>query len=332
MSAPARLPLRALAPAKINLGLFVGPIAADGRHQLVTVIQAVSLADELTLEWLGGDLESDGTRARVPSDSGSGTTRDEVVCPGVSGPPSQNLAARALAAFRDSTGWHGPPVRLSINKRVPVAAGLGGGSADAATALRLMAAVAGQSSPDSDARLQRLAAGLGSDVPALVRPGRWLVTGTGERLELLADPARALGVVVLPADAPLGTADVYARADRLSPPRPLDALATLSGALRVAFADGAPLAPRALLVNDLEAAARSLCPAIDEALRQLRTAGSDMAFVSGSGPTVVGLFCGDDGAGRAQRAAAALSERVPAPIAASTADAELGLPRPLLSF
>jgi 4-diphosphocytidyl-2-C-methyl-D-erythritol kinase len=248
----------------------------------------------------------------------------------VSGPPSENLAARALAAFRDSTGWDGPPVRLSITKRVPVAAGLGGGSADAAAALRLVAAAAGQSGPDSDARLQRLAAELGSDVPALVRPGRWLVTGTGEHLEPLGDPVRAPGVVVLPAQVQLGTADVYARADRLSPPRSVDALPMLSRALRAAFGAGDPMAPGALLANDLEAAARSLCPAIDDALRQLRTAGSDIAFVSGSGPTVVGLFCGDDGADRAQRAAVALSERVPAPIAATTADAQLGLPSPLL--
>src|ERR1700677_1361149 len=120
---------RALAPAKINLGLFVGPVReSDARHELVSVMQSISLADELTLEL--GDPDSD-------------RDRDEVVCPGVPGDPAQNLAAAALQAFRASTGWQAPPLRLSIVKRIPVAAGLGGGSADAAAALRLASHVSG---------------------------------------------------------------------------------------------------------------------------------------------------------------------------------------------
>ena len=86
----------------------------------MSVVQAVSLADELTLE--------------------PGGERDEVVCPGVEG---ENLAARALALFREATGWNAPPQRLSIVKRVPVAGGMGGGSGDAAAALRLAAHAAG---------------------------------------------------------------------------------------------------------------------------------------------------------------------------------------------
>ncbi|MGH2854680.1 MAG: 4-(cytidine 5'-diphospho)-2-C-methyl-D-erythritol kinase, partial [Solirubrobacteraceae bacterium] len=100
------LPLRALAPAKINLGLFLGPGRADGRHELVTVMQSISLADELTL------------REAPP-----GSARDKVHCPGVPGAPEENLAARALAAFRAATGWDAPPLELRIHKRVPVAAG-----------------------------------------------------------------------------------------------------------------------------------------------------------------------------------------------------------------
>src|SRR5918996_2721532 len=98
------------APGKVNLSLFVGAPRADGLHPLVSVVQSVSLADELTLRPADGD-------------------EDEVVCPGVDGP---NLAARALALFREATGWDGPPQRLEISKRVPVAAGMGGGSSDAA--------------------------------------------------------------------------------------------------------------------------------------------------------------------------------------------------------
>ncbi len=122
MSSPAHpdLPARALAPAKINLGLFLGPTREDGKHELVTVMQSISLADELTLEWAPAGVEE-----------------DEVLCPGVSGPPVENLAAAALRAFREATSWGGAPLRLKIDKRIPVAAGLGGGSADAAGALRL---------------------------------------------------------------------------------------------------------------------------------------------------------------------------------------------------
>src|SRR4051812_33190534 len=107
--------LRERAPAKVNLCLFVGPVReSDGRHELVSVMQSVTLADDVTLE-----SAAPGARA------------DEVVCPGVEGP---NLAAAALRAFREATGWDGPPVRLTIEKRAPVAAGLGGGSGDAAAA------------------------------------------------------------------------------------------------------------------------------------------------------------------------------------------------------
>ena len=112
---------RALAPAKVNLGLFLGGRRApDGRHELVTVMQSISLADELTLQ-----------AAR------DGAEQDELVCSGVPGPPQANLAAAALAAFRARAGWDAPPMRLTILKRIPVAAGLGGGSADAAATLRL---------------------------------------------------------------------------------------------------------------------------------------------------------------------------------------------------
>src|ERR1700733_6048404 len=149
------LPLHALAPAKINLGLFVGPTRADGRHELTTVMQSISLADELTLQ-----------AAPAPDASG-----DVVVCPGVPGPPSENLAAAALAAFRAATGWDAPPLQLHIVKRVPVAAGLGGGSGDAAATLRLAATASGLG---DHALLGEIARALGADVPAQVQPGRWL--------------------------------------------------------------------------------------------------------------------------------------------------------------
>jgi 4-diphosphocytidyl-2-C-methyl-D-erythritol kinase len=228
--------------------------------------------------------------------------RDEVDCPGVEGP---NLAAAAIAAFRDASGWDGPPQRIEIVKRIPVAAGMAGGSADAAAALRLLARRCGLDDP---ALLHELASALGSDVPSQLRPGRCLVSGAGEIVERLPDPA-ASGFLVLPSKARLSTAAVYAEADRLGLPR---------SAVELGALDPADL----IAVNDLQQAALSLEPAIARALQHAQAAGAEDAFVCGSGPTVIGLF--EDPA-RAAAAAAALTasgvEAVAAKPFATTASA-----------
>jgi 4-diphosphocytidyl-2-C-methyl-D-erythritol kinase len=243
-----------LAPGKVNLCLFVGPPRADGLHSLVSIVQPVSLADEVILE---------------PAE------RDEVVCPGVEGP---NLAAGALALFREHTGW-AEPVRITIRKHVPVAAGMGGGSSDAAATLRLAARAAGVPLP------RELAPRLGSDVPALLHPGRTLVTGAGEHVEPLEGGApvpgagvESLGLLILPSEHALSTADVYREADRLGVRADV---ATREAEVR---AGARPF------VNDLEPAARSLCPSIDDALAAARAMGAEHALLSGSGPTVFGVF------------------------------------------
>jgi 4-diphosphocytidyl-2-C-methyl-D-erythritol kinase len=290
--------LAARAPGKVNLCLFVGPTRPDGRHEAVTVIESVSLADELTYE---------------------AAAEDEVVCPGVEGP---NLATAALAAFRERVG--GSPARLTIAKHVPVAAGMGGGSADAAAALRLAAHAAGR--PDHPA-LPGLAAALGTDVPSQLRPGLTLGTGAGERVA--PAPARAEhGLLILPQPAPLSTPAVFAEADRLGLPRTADDLAERLQDVRAALEAG-PDWPAALTVNDLEPAARSLCPAIEEALDAARVAGADVAFVAGSGPTVIGIFHGVDGGGRAAEAAATLQGRFPGVAAAFGVDAAFAAVREL---
>lgn len=299
------LPLHALAPAKINLGLFVGPTRADGRHELTTVMQSISLADELTLQ--------------AALDPGGG---DVVVCPGLGDPPpppAENLAAAALAAFRAAAGWDAPPLQLHILKRVPVAAGLGGGSGDAAATLRLAAAASGLG---DHALLEKIACTLGADVPAQVLPGRWLARGAGEELQALPDPVVSLGVLVLPVAHALSTAAVYAQADRMGPVREPAELEEAHRALADALADGSPLPPPELMCNDLEGAARALCPEIDVALGELRATDPDAALVSGSGPTVLGLFAGSRGPARARAAARALAERVPAPLAADAIAAD----------
>ena len=255
--------MRGLAPGKVNLCLRLGARRDDGLHELVSALQAVSLVDELTLE------------------PGEGAD-DEVVCPEVEG---ENLAARALAAYRKVSGWDAPPQRLTIEKRVPVAGGMGGGSSDAAAALRLAATAAGRS---DDPLLARLAATLGADVPALLRPGLKLVTGAGEHVRGLHDIER-FWVILLPLREQLRTADVFAEADRLGLARPASELEAAERELEDGLSHGGTL-PLEILGNDLEPAARSLCPAIDEALAALRAAGAEAAMVSGSGPTTFGVF------------------------------------------
>jgi len=262
-----------LAPAKINLCLFLGGTRADGRHELVSVMQSLAWGDEVVAE---------------------AADRDEVVCPGVDGP---NLAEAALAAVPAR-----PPLRLTIDKRIPVAAGLGGGSADAAAALRL-AAQASQTTHD----LLAIAAGLGADVPAQVEPGRALALGAGEIVERLPDPP-PFGVLVVPSDQRLSTAAVYAEADRLELPRAPAELAAHLDEVRAGLGEGPFGLAAELIVNDLEPAALHLCPAIAGQLDRVRDQGADHVLVSGSGPTVLGLFADAE-------AAHAAAERLPGSIA-----------------
>ncbi len=179
--------LFARAPGKVNLSLFVGSRRPDGRHELITLIESVSLADELELV------------TRVALD-------DEVVCPGVEEP---NIVSRALAGLRDR-GWEAPRVEVTIRKHIPIAAGMGGGSADAAAVLRMAARLA----RIDGSVLEQLAAELGSDVPSQLAPGLVLGTGAGDDVEPRAELAPHAFVIV-PLPHRLSTASVYAEADRL---------------------------------------------------------------------------------------------------------------------
>jgi 4-diphosphocytidyl-2-C-methyl-D-erythritol kinase len=285
--------------AKVNLCLFMGGRRADGRHELVTLFESVSLADELTLEL--APAAPTGSAAMT----GSAGSLDEVVCPGVEGP---NLVTAALAALR-AGGWRAPVVRVHVTKRIPVAAGMGGGSADAGATLRLAARVAAV----APAELAEIAAGLGSDVPSQLDPGPSLGTGAGE----LVAPVGQLpdhAVLVLPQPFGLSTAEVYREADRLGLGRGAQALASLRAELQTALRAGdreTPMLPERLILNDLQPASLSLRPEIGDALACARDAGADQALVCGSGPTVIGLFWGRDGLVAAGAAAARLRDRFP---------------------
>lgn len=290
--------LQALAPAKVNLGLFVGAAHEGARHKLMTLYESVSLADTVTAETL-----EDGAA-------------DEVICPGVEG---ENLAARALAALR-ARGWDGPPLRLTIEKRIPVAAGMGGGSADAAAALRLAMAVVPGRAEEVDA----IAATLGADVPGQLITGVSVGTGEGEiveRFEALAPHA----FVVVPSDEQLSTADVYAEADRLGIRRSDAQLASGYLLLLQELELGEPLADD-LVINDLEQPAISLCPSISQTLDAVRGAGAQQALVSGSGPTVLGVWWGSEATAAATSAAQKLLDEHPGTVVAEPVGAEFGMP------
>lgn len=277
------------ARAKINLCLFVGPMRPDGRHEVVTLIDSLALCDDVRMVF-----------------GVEGLTADEIVCPGVQGP---NIATAALAAFRLETKWDAPPVRLEIDKHIPIAAGMAGGSSDAAAALRLAAEAAAL---DDVRWLEDIAATLGADVPSQVRGGLVLATGIGARLRPLADRL-PYSVVVIPVASELRAGDVYAEADRLGLCR--DTLDLARSLTRTQAA----LSSETILYrvqNDLQDAAISLCPAIEEALDAALAAGADHAIVSGSGPTVLGLFSEDGHRERAAAAHAALisAGRSPAPM------------------
>lgn len=261
------------APAKLNLCLYLGRPRDDGLHELCSLAQSLTLADTLSI------AESDA---------------DSVVCPGIDG---EDLATRALGALR-ARGWSSPPQRIEIDKRIPVAAGLGGGSADAAAVLSMARGeVEG---------LAEVAAELGADVPSQLDPGLALMRGAGEVVEPLPAPAR-YGIVLIPARAGLATAEVYAEGDRLGLGRERGELDALADRLRTAAQAGAsPLAYAELLANDLQHAALSLCPEIAEALDALEEVDAARALVTGSGPTAFGLF---EDLEIAERAAEALSPR-----------------------
>jgi 4-diphosphocytidyl-2-C-methyl-D-erythritol kinase len=291
---------RVRAPGKVNLCLYLGPRRRDGRHELVTLFESVSLADELV--------------ASVAADP-----PDQVECHGLA-QCAENLVAVALKRLRDK-GWRGPPLRVQLDKRIPVAGGMGGGSADAAAVLRL----AQELDPLSEHSLVKLAAGLGADVPSQLAPGLTLGTGAGERVSALPALARH-ALLIVPQPRQLATADVYAEADRLGLGGDRDGLERKLREVQRAIGEGAR-PPDHLLVNQLEPAALSLLPEIAEALAATRQAGADHAMVSGSGPTVFGLFWGEDADGRAGEAQARLRERFPGARASVPVGSDFGRPR-----
>ena len=243
--------MRAPAAAKVNLALVVGPIRDDGKHEVLTVLQRIDLVDRIEL--------------------------DEAQTLRVEGFPDDTLVRSALEELARSAGV-GPRWRVRIEKKIPVAAGLGGGSSDAATALRL--ANAALEEPVAAEELLRIAAGIGSDVPFFLADGPQLGSGNGSQLEPLELPQDFWVVVLLPHDAAkTSTGDVYAAFDARHGP--------------AGYAER-----RSLLLDRLAEVQRprdlSRLPSNDLASSPLTeailAAGAFRADVSGAGPALYGLF------------------------------------------
>lgn len=255
------------APAKINLALCVGGVRKDSFHDLATVFHAVSLFDDVTA------TTADEITVEVDGEGAVGVPEDET-----------NLAVRAATLLADSTGVD-VGVHLSIRKRIPVAGGMAGGSADAAAAL--VACDALWRTGLAKEELRELAAGLGSDVPFALLGGTALGTGRGEQLT----PALARGDyhwVLALSDGGLSTPDVYTEFDRLQSGR-VRPEPRVPDAMMQALRSGAAEALGGALVNDLQPAACSLMPSLIQTLDVGSEYGALGGVVSGSGPTVAFL-------------------------------------------
>jgi 4-diphosphocytidyl-2-C-methyl-D-erythritol kinase len=261
-------------PAKVNLQLSVGPPRGDGYHDLVTVFHALALFDEVTVS------PADTDRVRVTGEGAGQVPVD-----------SGNLAARAAAALLDAVGpgvRDAPGVAIEIRKRIPVAAGLAGGSADAAGALIACNELWGAGL--SHQELAEIAGRLGSDVGFALVGGTAIGLGRGDQVT----PALVTGTyhwVLAFAAERLSTPDVYAACDRLRAARPSGGPVRPPGppqldtALMAALRSGDPAELGPLLSNDLQPAAVSLLPRLRRALAAGREHGALGAIVSGSGPT-----------------------------------------------
>ncbi len=252
------------APAKINLTLDVTGTRPDGYHLLRSVMQSVSLADELTLTQEGSRLQFSCSDSSLPADE-------------------RNLAVRAAQLMTDTfslpTG-----IAIRLEKQIPVGAGLAGGSTDAAAIMLGMVRMFELAVRPEE--LERLGLALGADIPFCLRQGTALAEGIGEKLT--AYPTPKLFVLLVKPPVSLSTAEIYRRlpaAEELAHPQ-------IDGLLSALSARGNILDPMLTdaFRNVLEDPAEALCPQITVIKGALRQAGAAIALMSGSGSTVFGLF------------------------------------------
>jgi 4-diphosphocytidyl-2-C-methyl-D-erythritol kinase len=248
--------IAANAYAKVNIGLRIGALREDGFHRVGGIFQSVDLADRLAIDV--------GETDEIQTSSG-GSVPDGL----------DNLAFRAVAAVR-SLANSAKPIQITLDKTIPTAAGLGGGSADAAAAL----AMAGRFFGVEMDVLESLAPSLGSDVPFCLRGGSARVSGRGDVIEpISALDGFSLAIVVPPIE--VSTPAGFGKWDEMVDPR----------GLRIGASDLPPaLRPEESIVNDLYPAAVALASEIDDWRRDLEKAWGRAVMMSGSGPSLYGFF------------------------------------------
>jgi 4-diphosphocytidyl-2-C-methyl-D-erythritol kinase len=262
-------------PAKVNLQLSVGPRESDGYHNLVTVFQAVSIFDEITLT---KSHEGSGVTIAVTGDQTHGVPED-----------GSNLAFKAAELIANKFDFTAD-VHIEVRKSIPVAGGMAGGSADAAATLVGMDALFKLEATREE--LLALGAELGSDVPFMISGGTAIGTGRGDQLTAALSRGTYHWVFAL-SSVGLSTPAVYSECDRMRAEREI-AEPKVSDALMQALLTADPIVVGQSLVNDLQSAACSLRPALSLILEVGRDYGALGAIVSGSGPTVAFLVADEE--------------------------------------
>ena len=274
-------------PAKVNLALNVGATDNEGYHVLGTLFQAVSLFDDLVAR----PAKAGVFRVSFRGEGASGLPVDDT-----------NLVIRAARLLAGSSGAGNLGAEIRVHKRIPVAGGMAGGSADAAATLVACNQLWGTGLEAG--QLHALAARLGADVPFLLHGGTAVGTGRGEKLRPV--PVRgSLQWVLALSHHGLSTPAVFREFDRISPPRPTG----IDPGLLAALAGGDVCRVGSLLGNDLQQAAVNLHPELADVLAMGREAGAAGALVSGSGPTIA-FLAGTPAAADAISDRLALSSRV----------------------
>jgi 4-diphosphocytidyl-2-C-methyl-D-erythritol kinase len=258
--------------AKVNLFLRVIGRRADGYHEIETVLHGVGLADDLEFAVTDtGKVEIDltgpeGWRGRLPS-------------------PQENIIFKAAQRLMER-GATNRGIKVTVRKRIPLAAGLGGGSGNAAGALVVLNDIWGLGLDDSG--LLEAATGVGADVPYCLKGGTALATSRGEDLTSLPSP-KDMWFVLGISHEPLSTADVYAAWDELGSDAEVR-----SASMTLALGGGEVEEIASLLHNDLERAAFSLRPELEEKKKAVAGAGALGACLAGSGPTIFGITHDED--------------------------------------
>lgn len=272
------------APGKVNIFFAVGPLRPDGYHEVLSIYQALDLREVVTVssaeEWqvaVSGEISKEQIESVPTGES--------------------NLVVRAARILAIAAGIETPhPVKFEISKSVPVAGGMGGGSADAAAALVAVNEL--WCTGISEQKILEAAAELGADVPFALLGGTALGSGAGERLQSVSD-VQTLHWVLVTCDGGLSTPAVYQRLDELRLARGVDpvevAIPETPNELIEALVAGDLTKISGLLRNDLQEAAVDLMPELEQTMQAGLAAGAVAAMVSGSGPTVA-LLAADESA------------------------------------